>query len=67
MKRIDHSVSKSQRDIWTWKDQIYQQVRDLPVPAALAAILDQAEALHPARRTRRRTGGRGIPAHRDSA
>jgi|GEM_PF-5677975 len=50
MKRIDHSVSKAQRDVWAWKEAIYQEVRDMPVPAALSAILDKASAVAGKRR-----------------
>ena len=50
MKRIDHSISKAQRDVWTWKEAIYQEVRDIPVPAALSAILDKASAVAGGRR-----------------
>ena len=52
MKRIDHSVSKAQRDVWAWKEAIYQEVRDMPVPAALSAILDKASAVAGKRRRR---------------
>ncbi|MGC9261046.1 MAG: hypothetical protein ACP5I8_13355 [Phycisphaerae bacterium] len=50
MKRIDYSVSKAQRDVWAWKEAIYQEVRDMPVPAALSAILDKASAVQGKRR-----------------
>ena len=52
MKWTDHSVSKAQRDVWAWKEAIYQEVQDLPVSEALSAILDKAEALHPSTKSR---------------
>jgi hypothetical protein len=50
MKRIDHSVSKAQRDVWAWKEAIYQEVRHMPVPDALSAILDKASVVAGRRR-----------------
>ena len=44
MKWNDPSISRAQRDVWAWKDAIYREVWDLPVPEALSAILDKAAA-----------------------
>ena len=53
MKPNSRSVSKAQRDVWAWKDAIYQEVRHLPVKEALAAILDRAEETRPKAKRRR--------------
>ena len=53
MKWTDQSVSQSQRDVWAWKEAIYEEVRDLPVAEALSAILDKAEALRASTKSRR--------------
>ena len=53
MKWTDQSVSQSQRDVWAWKEAIYEEVRDLPVAEALSAILDKADALRASAKSRR--------------
>ena len=53
MKWTDDSVSQAQRDVWAWKEAIYEEVRDVPVPEALSAILDKADALRASPKSRR--------------
>lgn len=36
-------VPKALREVWAWKDEIYQEVKHLPTRDALRAILDKAE------------------------
>ena len=50
-------VPKALRDVWAWKDQIYNEVKHLPVDKALSKILDRAERV--SRETKRRPHRRG--------
>lgn len=58
MKPSDRGVPKALRDIWVWKEVIYQEVRHMPVNEALSAILDRASETasrpRPSRRQHRR-------------
>lgn len=35
--------SKSQEEVWEWKESLYQEVKDLPVPEAIDYLLKKAE------------------------
>jgi len=40
-------VSKSLKEVWEWKESLYQEVKDLPVPEAIDYLLQKAkEAKH---------------------
>ena len=42
-KRNDVFVPKAQREVWAWKDSIYQEVKHLPFHQAVQTIAEQAE------------------------
>ncbi len=44
MKKTEEQVPKALREVWQWKDAVYQEVKHLPLDAALAAMLDNAHA-----------------------
>lgn len=54
MKRNHQTDPKAMRDVWAWKEAIYQDVKHLPVKKALAAILDQAQQAASEAKPRRR-------------
>jgi len=41
--RSDAFVPKAQREVWEWKDAIYQDVKHLPFHQAVQTIAEQAE------------------------
>jgi hypothetical protein len=53
--RRNNDVPKALRDVWAWKEAIYQEVKHLPTDKAISAILDMAQkaASHSEPRRRR--------------
>ena len=41
-KQSDTFVPKAQREVWEWKDAIYQDVKHLPFHQAVQVIAEQA-------------------------
>ena len=42
MSNKEQFISKRLREVWDWKEAIYQEVADLPVDQALREILEKA-------------------------
>ena len=42
MKQNSDTAPQALREVWKWKEAIYENVKDLPVPQAVSAILDRA-------------------------
>ncbi len=36
-------ISKSLKEVWEWKDALYREVKDLPVPEAIDYLLKKAK------------------------
>lgn len=39
----DNQVSKAQKDVWEWKEKLYEQIKDLPKGEQLKFIISRAK------------------------
>ncbi len=40
---MEGKISKAQKDVWEWKEKLYEQIKDLPKGEQLKYIISQAK------------------------